>query len=98
MEKSTAHYKLAHVRALIAERRVVFTASAARGHQAMSMSRAEALTVVDKLVSADFYKSMTTYRDHRVWQDVYHPRTPFGSLYVKLTVQGDLLVVSFKIR
>ena len=98
MEKSTAHYKLAQVRALIAERRVVFTAAAAQGHQAMSMSRAEALAVVEKLGSADFYKSMTTYRDHRIWQDVYHPSTPYGSLYVKLTVEGDLLVVSFKVR
>jgi motility quorum-sensing regulator/GCU-specific mRNA interferase toxin len=41
---------------------------------------------------------MTTYADHRVWQDVYHPRTPIGSLYVKLTVESELLVVSFKNR
>lgn len=98
MEKSTAHYKLERVRALIAEGRVAFTASAARDHQAMAMSRGEAVAVVSKLCPGDFHKSMTTYRDHRVWQDVYHPRTPYGSLYVKLTVESELLVVSFKVR
>jgi motility quorum-sensing regulator/GCU-specific mRNA interferase toxin len=41
---------------------------------------------------------MTTYGDHRVWQDVYRPATPHGALYVKLTVTDEVLVVSFKPR
>jgi motility quorum-sensing regulator/GCU-specific mRNA interferase toxin len=45
---------------------------------------------------ADFYKSMTTHDDHRVWQDVYRPTTPAGEVYLKLTVVDDVLVVSFK--
>ncbi len=39
------------------------------------------------LEPADFYKSMTTYQDHRVWQDVYRPATRYGGLYVKLTTR-----------
>jgi len=32
--------------------------------------------------AADFYKSMTTYADHTIWQDVYRPRTIHGSVYL----------------
>lgn len=45
---------------------------------------------------SDFYKSMTTYHDHRLWQDVYHVHAQLGWIYVKLTVVDDVLVVSFK--
>lgn len=48
------------------------------------------------LVPADFYKSMTTNVDHKVWQDVYRPTTPAGEMYLKLTVIDDLVIVSFK--
>ena len=41
-------------------------------------------------------KSMTTHADHTIWQDVYHPRTSAGDVYLKLTVIEDLLIVSFK--
>jgi len=98
MEKLTAHYKLARVKALIEEGRVVFTTVASQGYRAMSMSRSEAVEIIAGLCQADFYKSMTTYIDHTVWQDVYHPMTLAGSLYVKLTVKDELLVVSFKLR
>jgi motility quorum-sensing regulator/GCU-specific mRNA interferase toxin len=36
------------------------------------------LTVVRALTIQDFYKSMTTHADHRVWQDVYRPSTDAG--------------------
>jgi len=29
---------------------------------------------------------MTTPADHRVWQDVYRPKTAGGEVYLKLTV------------
>jgi len=49
------------------------------------------------LTAADFYKSMTTYADHRIWQDVYRTRTAENDeVYLKLTVIDDLLIVSFK--
>ncbi len=52
--------------------------------------------MVMALTPADFYKSMTTHTDHKVWQDVYHPSTPVGNIYLKLTVIDDVLIVSFK--
>lgn len=54
------------------------------------------LEVVLRLTHADFYKSMTTHADHRVWQDVYCPMTIAGEVYLKLTVIDDVLIVSFK--
>lgn len=54
------------------------------------------LAVVKSLSSADFYKSMTTRADHRIWQDVYRPMTSAGQIYLKLTVIDDVLIVSFK--
>jgi motility quorum-sensing regulator/GCU-specific mRNA interferase toxin len=48
------------------------------------------------LTMADFYKSMTTHADHRIWQDVYRPITPMGEVYLKLTVIDEVLIVSFK--
>ena len=53
--------------------------------------------VVLSLTSADFYKSMTTHADHRIWRDVYHATTAHGAdVYLKLTVIDDVLIVSFK--
>ena len=53
--------------------------------------------VVMSLTNADFYKSMTTHADHRIWQDVYHAQTAQGqAVYLKLTVIDDVLIISFK--
>ena len=45
-----------------------------------------------------FYKSMTTFADHRVWQDVYHVTTRDLVLYVKLQadVVTEFTLMSFK--
>lgn len=98
MEKSTAHYKLERVRALIAAKRVCFTRSATQGVRNLGLEYLEAEDVISRLQQQDFYKSMTAYADHRIWHDVYHPRTRNGAAYVKLTIEDELLVVSFKIR
>ena len=44
--------------------------------------------IVAALTTRDFYKSMTTHADHRVWQDVYRPVTPAGEVYLKLDGLG----------
>jgi motility quorum-sensing regulator/GCU-specific mRNA interferase toxin len=62
----------------------------------MGFDLAGMLDVVIGLTPADFYKSMTTYADHRIWQDVYRPSTHAGDVYLKLTVVDDLVIVSFK--
>lgn len=62
----------------------------------LGFDRAGMIGVVLALTSADFYKSMMTYADHSIWQDVYRPKTPAGDVYLKLTVIEDVLIVSFK--
>ena len=96
MEKSTPHCKLALVKSLVIAGKVRATHSARLGATALGMELSDMLDVVRGLKPADFYKSMTTYADHTVWQDVYRPRTRSGDLYVKLTVIDDVLIVSFK--
>ena len=56
----------------------------------------EIVGVVAALTQCDFYKSMTTHADHRIWQDVYRPKTVAGDVYLKLTVIDDVVIVSFK--
>lgn len=98
MEKHTAHCKLNKVKALIQADKVRATRVAYDGAALVGISTLAAMCeVVLALTPANFFKSMTTHADHRVWQDVYHGKTTDGiALYVKLTVVDDLLIVSFK--
>ena len=96
MEKSTPHCKLPVVKAMIDAGKVRSTASALAGSAALGFDFAEIIKVVKTLTPADFYKSMTTNADHRIWQDVYRPTTPAGEVYLKLTVIDEVLIVSFK--
>ena len=72
------------------------TGSARVGAAALGLELADMLAVLMALTPADFHKSMTTHADHTIWQDVYRPSTPVGDVYLKLTVIGDVLIVSFK--
>ena len=96
MEKSTPHNKLSVIRALIEAGKVRSTMSALTGGAALGFDFSGIVGVVMALTHADFYKSMTTHADHRVWQDVYRPTTAAGEVYLKLTVIDELLIVSFK--
>ena len=96
MEKRTPHCKLAVVKAMVAAGKVRTTVSALAGGAALGFGFEEIVGVVAALAPRDFYKSMTTHTDHRIWQDVYRPKTTAGEVYLKLTVIDDLLIVSFK--
>ncbi len=96
MGKGTPHCKLSVVKAMIQEGRVRTTVSALAGGAALGFDFGGIIGVVMALTSEDFYKSMTTQADHRIWQDVYRPTTQAGAVYLKLTVMDDVLVVSFK--
>lgn len=97
MEKGTPHCKLGVVKALIEVGKVRATASAYRGARELGIHDLSGMCkVVLALTPNDFYKSMTTHADHRIWQDVYHSRTGGRDAYLKLTVINDVLIVSFK--
>ena len=96
MEKRTPHCELSIVRRLIAEDKVRATVTATRMAKALGFEFDGMVAVVLTLTPKDFYKSMTTYIDNKIWQDVYRPSTKSGDIYLKLTVVDDVLIVSFK--
>ncbi|MBK8524489.1 MAG: type II toxin-antitoxin system MqsR family toxin [Betaproteobacteria bacterium] len=96
MEKSAPHCRLPVVKALTEAGKVRSTMSALTGGAALGFDFAGIVEVVLALTPVDFYKSMTTHADHRIWQDVYRPMTAAGEVYLKLTVIDDVLIVSFK--
>lgn len=96
MEKKTPHCKLSVLKALVRAGRMRPTYTALSGAAALGLGLPDIVETVLNLAAKDFYKSMTTYNDHTVWQDVYRPVTLAGPVYVKLTVIDDVLVVSFK--
>ncbi len=96
MEKRTPHCKLSVVKAMLQAGKVRSTLSALAGGAALGLDFEGIVGVVRDLAAKEFYKSMTTHGDHRVWQDVYRPLTPAGAVYLKLTVIDDVLIVSFK--
>lgn len=96
MEKKTPHCKLHTVKALIEAGKIRSTGSALVGGAAFGFDFEGIVGVVMALAPADFYKSMTTHDNHKVWQDVYRHATAVGEVYLKLTVIDDVLIVSFK--
>jgi motility quorum-sensing regulator / GCU-specific mRNA interferase toxin len=100
VEKRTPHYDLAHIQRDVARLgAAAFTKAALDGGRDMGLTSAEMLAVIASLSRRNFHKSMTTYADHRVWQDVYHAATPVRKeAYIKITLRDERLVVQFKER
>jgi motility quorum-sensing regulator / GCU-specific mRNA interferase toxin len=98
MEKKSPHCKLSVVKMLVETGKVKATASAFSGARDLGIDNLAGMcSVVMSLTGSNFFKSMTTHADHRIWQDVYHATTASGDdVYLKLTVIDDVLIVSFK--
>jgi motility quorum-sensing regulator / GCU-specific mRNA interferase toxin len=52
----------------------------------MGFSSQDMVDAIQQLKRKDFVKSMTTYADHRIWQDVYNTEYNGYSLYIKFQV------------
>jgi motility quorum-sensing regulator/GCU-specific mRNA interferase toxin len=96
MEKKTPHTRLHLVQALVAEGKVRATNTAMNGADELGLTFDGMCDAIKGLKMSDFFKSMTTYNDHTVWQDVYRPTLACGVFYLKLTVSNGVLIVSFK--
>ncbi|NWE80148.1 type II toxin-antitoxin system MqsR family toxin [Pseudomonas yamanorum] len=99
MEKYTPHCDLAVIKADV--RRLgkkAFTNTAGRTGQDMGLTIEEMQAVIFELQTKLLYKSMNTYEDHRVWQDVYHTNSQDLEIYIKVTYRpaGGPPVISFK--
>ncbi len=99
MEKYTPHYDLAVTKADV--RRlgaIAFTRAAKEAGKNLDLDISQMQAVVFKLQNRMLYKSMTTYADHRVWQDVYHIHSHGLEIYIKVTgcSGSNPPVISFK--
>jgi motility quorum-sensing regulator/GCU-specific mRNA interferase toxin len=97
-DKRTPHYDLSRIQGEVARLgAAAFTKTALDGGRQMGLTTGEMLAVIASLSRRDFYKSITTYADHRVWQDVYHAATPVKkAAYIKITLRDGAPVVQFK--
>ena len=64
----------------------------------MGFNESDIRRIVGTMQGEHFYKSMTSYANHKIWQDVYH--VPYENLiiYVKFTqnIITDFTLLSFK--
>lgn len=98
MEKRTPHYALDSIKlafATVTSLRI--TGTARTSAFALGLLLADVVRIIQSMTREQFYKSMTSIGDHRIWQDVYHVPFEHTVLYVKFTTdaQGHL-VISFK--
>lgn len=98
MEKHKPHYPLKAIQAQMQDvTGLRLTFSAMKDVVRLDWDYAEAVNVVKGLGNGNFYKSMTTHEDHRVWQDVYHAEHFGVELYVKFQCDVDgYFTISFK--
>lgn len=99
MEKMKPNYPLSDVLAIVAANGIdAFTQTALDGALDFGLTSEGAIAVVLGLRQANFYKSMTTHADHRIWQDVYHADLKSGlKVYIKLTLrENGIVVIQFK--
>lgn len=99
MEKRRPTYDLAAIKRVLGRAEsLAITGTALRDALALGFARHDVAFAIRGMDRSMFVKSMTTYADHRVWQDVYHVPAEGIVLYVKF--QADVLtefrVMSFK--
>lgn len=99
MEKRRPTYDLNAIkRTMGTEETLSITRSAIRDAQNIGFNAQDIADTIIGIVPSMFYKSMTTYADHQLWQDVYH--VPSGRLVLYVKFQADLVtefrVMSFK--
>ena len=94
MEKFNPSYSLSEFK----NSNFAITRTALRTAQDLGFYEEDIRRIVSTMELKHFYKSMTSYANHKIWQDVYH--VPFGRLilYVKFTqeVISEFTLLSFK--
>ena len=94
MEKFTSTYNLEDFKTS----NFTITRSAEKTALDLKFNRNDIRKVVSSMEQNHFYKSMTSYANHKIWQDVYH--VPCGNmiLYVKFTQNAisEFTLLSFK--
>jgi motility quorum-sensing regulator / GCU-specific mRNA interferase toxin len=93
MEKLKPHFELKILKKLFCSVSTrIITQKARKNAVTMGyMSEDDMLAVISRLGAEHFYKSMTTYDNHKIWQDVYRYRDEDdNALYIKVQLTVDL--------
>jgi motility quorum-sensing regulator/GCU-specific mRNA interferase toxin len=100
MEKQKPHYDLKAIKAAFSDpNKLNRTVTAEDGAADLGMQDSDVVGVIQALKHPkDFDKSMTSHKDHSVWQDVYKPTVAERTIYVKFTLDDrkEFLLISFK--
>ena len=98
MEKRVMTYDLEAIKkAFSTVKKLRVTSTALVDARSMGFSMQDMVDAIQQLKRKDFIKSMTTYVDHRTWQDVYKTEYNEYSLYIKFQVdEMGHFVISFK--
>ena len=94
MEKFTPTYNLEEFKKSDFE----FTKTALKTSKELGFEESDVRNVVSTMQHKHFYKSMTSYANHKIWQDVYHVPYKNLILYVKFTKNtiSEFTLLSFK--
>jgi motility quorum-sensing regulator/GCU-specific mRNA interferase toxin len=98
-EKKTPHFDLEEIKLAFSKGNGLYTWTATQDAAALGYGRPEIDATIQKMQKSQFYKSMTSNYDARVWQDVYHVPDDTIILYVKFTDNGsvtEFTLLSFK--
>jgi motility quorum-sensing regulator/GCU-specific mRNA interferase toxin len=98
MDKKRPTYNLEDIKeALSSQDLLRITRTARKSVIEMGLRDSDVINIIQRLEASNFYKSMTSYQDHRVWQDVYHTKYGELILYLKFTIDSEgFFVLSFK--
>lgn len=91
-EKRKPHYVLSVLKELFrkGEKSRAITDTALKGAVSEGYMTVEDIgEIIERLCSEHFFKSMTAYHDHKIWQDVYRYQDGEKSLYIKLQLSID---------
>ena len=94
MEKFTPTYNLEEFKKSDFE----FTKTSLKSSKELGFEESDVRDVVSTMKREHFYKSMTSYANHKIWRDVYHVPYENLVLYVKFTqnVISEFTLLSFK--
>jgi len=96
IEKRKPTHDLEAFKAAASRIRITFVATKSAAE--LGFGRAEIEATIRTMHRRQFYKSMTSYSDHQIWQDVYHVPSSCGLLYIKFTADAvsEFALLSFK--
>ena len=100
MEKRKPHYNLDAIKMLLLHDATrIITRSGRLGAAMLGYFDDEAMVArVMRLEGREFHKSMTTYVNAAIWQDVYRTHDGQVGIYIKLqkSLDGKGVIISFK--